>query len=305
MDDGRRLLEGCLLEGYRSRLVAMERRSPLTVETYVSEIRLCLTHLTKIGADATTIDAIGLTDYLLSRRAGGLDDLSVAKAVSALRSFFRHLMDEGVRLDNPASLLERPRADRRLPDVLSRETVERLLAAVDISTPRGLRDRALFELVYSSGLRISEAAGIDLVDLSFGESLARVRGKGGKERLVPFGSQAARLLREYLEFARPALAKAKRSPAVFLNRNGSRISRKGIWKNYAAVAALAGTGSKLHTLRHSFATELLSGGADLRSVQELLGHADLNTTQIYTHVDAAALRSNHTRYLPHLSERKK
>lgn len=305
MDDGRRLLEGCLLEGYRSRLVALERRSPLTVETYVSEIRLCLAHLTEIGADATTIDAIGLTEYLVSRRDAGLDDLSVAKAVSALRSFFRHLLDEGLRQDNPASLLERPRAERRLPEVLSREAVERLLACVDVSTPQGLRDRALFELVYSSGLRISEASGLDLIDLSFGESLARVRGKGGKERLVPFGSQAARFLREYLDQARPLLAKAKRSPAVFLNRNGSRISRKGIWKNYAAVASIAGTGSKLHTLRHSFATELLGGGADLRSVQELLGHADLNTTQIYTHVDVASLRSNHARYLPHLSERKK
>jgi integrase/recombinase XerD len=168
---------------------------------------------------------------------------------------------------------------------------------------RGLRDRALFELVYSCGLRISEASGLDLVDLSFGEGLARVRGKGGKERLVPFGSEASRWLRAYLVEARPRLAKAKRSPAVFLNRSGSRLSRKGIWKNYAAAAGMVGAGTKLHTLRHSFATELLGGGADLRSVQELLGHADLNTTQINTHVDAAALRASHRRYLPRLSER--
>lgn len=300
MDDGRRLLEG-----YRSRLVAVERRSPLTVEAYATEIRLCLAHLAKTGGDAATIDAIGLTEYLLARRADGLDDLSVAKAVSALRSFFRHMMDEGLRKDNPASLLERPRADRRLPSVLPRDAVERLLESIDVSTPGGLRDRALVELIYSSGLRISEAAGLDLMDLSFGESLARVRGKGGKERLVPFGSEAARWLRAYLSDSRPRLAKAKRSPAVFLNRSGARISRKGIWKNYAAVASVAGTGSKLHTLRHSFATELLGGGADLRSVQELLGHADLNTTQIYTHVDAASLRANHARYLPRLSEKKK
>ncbi len=300
MDDGRRLLEG-----YRSRLVAVERRSPLTVETYVAEIRRCLERLAEIGADAATIDALGLTDYLLSRRADGLDDRSVAKAVSALRSFFRHLMDEGLRVDNPAALLERPRAGRRLPDVLPREAVEAVLAAVDAGTPRGLRDRALFELIYSSGLRISEAVGLDLADLSFGEGLARVRGKGNKERLVPFGTRAATLLREYLDVARPALAKAKRSSAVFLNRSGGRLGRKGIWKNYAAAAALAGTGSKLHTLRHSFATELLNGGADLRSVQELLGHADLNTTQIYTHVDASSLRAAHARYLPRLTERER
>lgn len=303
MDDGRRLLEGCLLEGYRSRLIAVERRSPLTVEAYVAEIRRCLGHLEEIGAEAATIDALGLSDYLLSRRADGLDDRSVAKAVSALRSFFRHIMDEGVRPDNPAALLERPRAGRRLPDVLPREDVERLLSSVDPSTPRGTRDRALFELVYSSGLRVSEVSSLDLADLSFDEGLARVRGKGNKERLVPFGKRAALLLREYLERSRPLLAKAKRSSALFLNRSGARLSRKGIWKNYAAAAAVAGTGSKLHTLRHSFATELLNGGADLRSVQELLGHADLNTTQIYTHVDAASLRANHARYLPRLSER--
>lgn len=296
MDDGRRLLEG-----YRSRLAAVERRSPLTVEAYVAEIRLCLARLAEAGTDAAAVDALGLTDYLLSRRADGLDDRSVAKAVSALRSFFRHLMDEGVRADNPAALLERPRAGRRLPDVLPREKVEEVLAAVDVSTPRGVRDRALFELVYSSGLRVSEASGLDIADLSFGEGLARVRGKGDKERLVPFGSRAAACLREYLEEARPLLAKAKRSPALFLNRNGERLGRKGIWKNYAAVALPAGARSKLHALRHSFATELLSGGADLRSVQELLGHADLNTTQIYTHVDDASLRAHHARYLPRLS----
>ena len=299
MPDGR-----LLLEGYRSRLVAVERRSPLTVETYSAEIRQFLAFTAKTDADVSTIDAIGLTEYILAR-GDGLDDRSVAKAISALRSFFRHLTDEGLRVDNPAALLERPRIGRRLPSVLDRGKVEKLLAAVDASSPHGLRDRALFELVYSSGLRISEASGLDLVDLSFGEGLARVRGKGGKERLVPFGSEASRWLRAYLLDSRPLLAKAKRSPAVFLNRNGGRITRKGIWKNYAAVAAMVGIGSKLHTLRHSFATELLAGGADLRSVQELLGHADLNTTQIYTHVDALALRANHARFLPKLSELKK
>lgn len=294
--DGRRLLEG-----YRMRLVAVERRSPLTVEAYLSEIRHFLEDAAKAGSDPATVDAISLSDYILSRRKNGLDDTTVAKSISALRSFFRHLVDEGLRPDNPAALLERPRAHRKLPDVLSRESVERLLAAVDVSNPRGLRDRALFELIYSSGLRISEASDLDTADISFAERLARVRGKGGKERLVPFGTEAATWLRSYLGEARPLLAKAKRSPAVFLNRNGSRLSRKGIWKNYAVVAGLAGTGSKLHTLRHSFATELLAGGADLRSVQELLGHADLGTTQIYTHVDAAALRANHRRYLPRLA----
>jgi integrase/recombinase XerD len=229
-----------------------------------------------------------------------LDDRSIAKAMSALRSFFRYLVDEKIRSDDPTAVLERPRADRRLPEVLSREIVERLLSAVDTETPRGIRDRTLFELVYSSGLRVSEASALNLADIFLHEGIVRLHGKGSKERLVPFGPDAASWLDCYLKDARPILAKAKRSPALFLNRNGDRLSRKGIWKNYAAVAGIAGTGSKLHTLRHSFATELLSGGADLRSVQVLLGHADMGTTQIYTHVDASSLKANHRRYLPRL-----
>lgn len=300
MDDGRRLLEA-----YRSRLVAVERRAPLTVEAYLGEVRRFLDYAREEGLEVALLSGSDLSLYLASRRSSQASVRSVARTISALRSFFRHLLDEGLRSDNPAALLERPRAARVLPDVLPSATVERILSLVDTRTPLGVRDRALFELIYSSGLRISEAARLDLSDVSFSEGLVRLRGKGGKERLVPFGPAAARLLRTYLETSRPALAKAKRSPAFFLNRNGSRLSRKGIWKNYTRVAPLAGAGTKLHTLRHSFATELLAGGADLRSVQELLGHADLSTTQIYTHVDDRALRENHRKYLPKLGEFRK
>jgi len=291
--EGRRLLEG-----YRSRLIAVERRSPLTVEAYLYELRHFVLWLEKGSLDVASVDSKDLVLYLVERRAEGVGDRSLAKAISALRSLFRHLMDERVRLDNPAATLERPRSSRRLPTVLPRDKVEALLAAVDTRDARGLRDRALYELVYSSGLRISEASGLDLADISLGERIARVRGKGGKERFVPFGPQAHDWLKVYLSEARPAIAKARRSDALFLNKDGRRLSRKGIWKNFAALAVLAGTGSKVHTLRHSFATDLLAGGADLRSVQELLGHADLGTTQIYTHVDDVALRANHRRYLP-------
>jgi integrase/recombinase XerD len=295
MDDFR------LVEGYRSRLVATERRAPLTVEAYLSEIRGFLAWTADAGLTPEKAGAADLARYLRDRAdVDGLDPRSIAKAVSALRSFYRHLVDEGFRSDDPAVALERPRASRRLPGVLSKEAVERLLAAVDTGSDRGVRDRALFELVYSAGLRVSEAVSLDLADVFFSEGLARVRGKGNKERLVPFGGEAAHWLRRYLDEARPALAGPRRSAALFINRYGRRLSRKGIWKNYAAVASLAGTSSKLHTLRHSYATELLAGGADLRSVQELLGHADLGTTQIYTHVDSAALRESHRRYLPRL-----
>jgi integrase/recombinase XerD len=178
--------------------------------------------------------------------------------------------------------------------------VEKLLASVDTEHPRGLRDRALFELIYSAGLRVSELAALNTGDVFFSEGIVRVMGKGSKERLVPFGDEVARWLLRYLREARPRLAGARPGKALFIGRTGKRLSRKGIWKNYAAAAALAGTGSKLHTLRHSYATELLAGGADLRSVQELLGHADLSTTQIYTHVDVSLLRESHRRFLPRL-----
>jgi integrase/recombinase XerD len=186
--------------------------------------------------------------------------------------------------------------------VLSREKIESLLDAANVKTPQGLRNRAIYELMYSAGLRVSEAVHLDENDAYFRERLLRVKGKGGKERMAVFGDEAALWLKRYLEEVRPLFAGQKSVRALFISRRGKRLSRKGIWKNYSLLAMLAGTGSKLHTLRHSFATELLSGGADLRQVQELLGHADLATTQIYTHVDVSLLRENHRKYLPRLGE---
>jgi integrase/recombinase XerD len=292
-----------LLEQYYSRLIALERRAPLTAETYRLEIRRFLDWLYQENLELETIDPSALSRYLDTRRkTDGIDSRSVAKAISALRSFFRYMVDQGKRPDNPASILESPKRSLRLPGVLSRESVERILAAVDTGNPLGLRDRALFELVYSAGLRVSEVTALNVQDLFFSEGIARVRGKGSKERLVPFGAEAARWLRRYLEESRPLLAGHRRSHALFIGRTGNRLSRKGIWKNYAGLTGLAGTGSKLHTLRHTYATELLAGGADLRSVQELLGHADLATTQIYTHVDVSLLRESHRRYMPTLRD---
>jgi integrase/recombinase XerD len=203
-----------------------------------------------------------------------------------------------MRKDNPAALLEAPRRHFRLPDTLPRETVEEILAAVDTGNPRGIRDRTIYELIYSAGLRVSEAVSLNPEDLDFPSFTARVRGKGDKERLVLFGAVAADWLRLYLADARPQLAKLRKGPALFITGSCTRLSRKGIWKNYRRLALSLGTGSRLHSLRHSFATELLAGGADLRSVQELLGHSDITTTQIYTHVDTALLRESHRKFLP-------
>jgi integrase/recombinase XerD len=292
-----------ILERYRSRLLALERRAPLTAETYQAEVRRLLEWVELNNLDIASVDGAEISHYLDYRRLEDfLDSRSIAKAISALRSFFRYLVDEQIRTDNPVMILETPRRSMHLPSVLSREAVEKILEMIDHSTPIGLRDRTIFELIYSAGLRVSEAVILNVQDIFLEKGIIQVRGKGNKERLVPFGEEAEKWLRLYLLDSRPKLAGAVRSSALFIGRTGKRLSRKGIWKNYSAITGIAGTSSKLHTLRHSYATELLAGGADLRSVQELLGHADLTTTQIYTHVDVSLLRENHRRFMPKLRE---
>ena len=280
----------------------------MTVAAYGTELRRFLDYAVTNGIDIKTVTADQVVGYLEWRRTTHcLDSRSMAKVISSLRSFFRFMMDEGIRCDNPAALLESPRRKFTLPETMDRETVEKILAAIDLNSPLGLRNRALFEMIYSSGLRISEASGLNVRDIDFKEGIARVKGKGSKERLTVFGSEAAMWLKRYLAEARPVLAdrsgrsyRSVCSHALFLGRSGKRLSRKGIWKNYAQYAAIAGTGSRVHTLRHSFATGLLQGGADLRTVQALLGHTDLATTQIYTHVDVDLLKESHRKYLPRL-----
>jgi len=293
-----------LLEKYCARLAAVERRSPLTVAAYSEELRRFFDYGEANGFAVETASAQQLVDFLEWRRVThNIDYRTAAKIISALRSFFHFVVDEGIRNDNPAALLESPRPKFSLPETMDRETVDRLLAAIASDNPPGLRDRALFEMIYSSGMRISEAAGLNVRDVDFKEGVAKVRGKGNKERLAVFGGEAAAWLQRYLAEGRPAMAgKGVRSRALFVGRSGRRLSRKGIWKNYARYAAMAGTGSRVHTLRHSFATGLLQGGADLRTVQALLGHAALATTQIYTHVDSRLLKESHRKYLPKLGQ---
>ena len=291
-----------LLDRFCSVLAAVERRSRSTVGTYRLELRHFLEYADANGIKTETVQADQLARYLQKRREDDhIDPRTTAKAVSCLRSFFRFVVAEGIRTDNPATLLEVAKKRQKLPETMERQTVEKLLETMDTDKPLGLRDRALFEIIYSSGLRISEAAGLDIRDIDFSEGIARVRGKGDKERFAVFGPEAATWLKRYLEKSRPTLADGTgHAAALFVGRRGKRLSRKGIWKNYSRYAALAGTGSRVHTLRHSFATALLQGGADLRTVQALLGHADLSTTQIYTHVNTKLLRESHLKYLPRI-----
>jgi len=299
-----------LLTRYYSHLIALQRRAPLTAKTYRYEIQIFLDWLEGEKLKPETAGLDDITRYLAQRReSDGIDSRSAAKAISALRSFSRFLENEGPEkgsCDGPnnlsafASLLQIPRRHDRLPEVHRKEDVDRLLSTIAAETPLGIRNRALYELIYSAGLRVSEAVCLNTDDIFISKNLARVRGKGSKERLVIFGPEAVFWLKRYLNEVRPKLLGRGNGKALFLGKSGKRLSRKGIWKNYSALAIKAGLSTKLHALRHTFATELLAGGADLRSVQELMGHAEISTTQIYTHMDTARLSDSHRKYLPNL-----
>lgn len=276
------------------------RLSHQTVETYVRECTAADAYARERNRELAELNTADLIDYLVHRQNADepIDQRTVAKGLSALRSFFQFCVLERVRTDNPASTISSPRGEHRLPGVLSVGEVERLLEKIDLSSPGGVRDRALFELIYSCGLRISEAVDLELHRLYLEEGLVLVRGKGDRERMVPLGEEAIRWIRTYLEEARPRLVRNGMEPAVFVNRLGRRLSRKGMWKRFHEITRAVGIDAKVHTLRHSFATHMLEGGADLRAVQELLGHADIGTTQIYTHIDTEDLRNYHTKYHP-------
>jgi integrase/recombinase XerD len=279
-------------------LTAGLRLSRQTVATYMRDCRGFVAWMKSGDVRPETVTTAEIIDFLIARQQeDGIDQRTVAKSVSALRSFFQFLVMEKVRDDNPAVLVELPRMSHRVPGVLDLNEVEKLLAAIEIDGPLGLRDRALFELIYSCGLRISEAVELSVDRVFLEERLIRVRGKGDKERLVPMGEHARHWIERYLTEARPRLAR-RPVDALFLNNRGQQLSRKGMWKRFREIAARAGVDAKVHTLRHSFATHLLEGGADLRAVQELLGHADISTTQIYTHVDREELATYHADYHP-------
>ncbi len=222
--------------------------------------------------------------------------MTLARDIPALDAFFRFLTVAGVRKDNPVVLLERPARGRHLPRVISVEDVSKLLSAIDTSKPDGVRDYALFELIYSCGLRISEAVSLSLNDVRLEEKVVIVLGKGGKERMVPFGNVSLSWLKRYLSEVRPLLCSALSGSFFFLGKKGKPLTRKAAWDRFHALALKTGVSAKIHTLRHSFATHLLAGGADLRSVQELLGHSDIATTQIYTHIENESLKMYHSEF---------
>lgn len=285
-----------LLEQFYSDLILVKRSSKLTAETYRISAEEFLNWLVveKIKLAAVTVQDISY--YLLKRKTEGCNEITIAKDISGLRALGEYLVRKNYWEENHALLLDKPKISRALPKVLSVEQVDLLLSSIDTSTDLGKRDDALFELIYSCGLRISEACDLLVTNVHMNEQLILVHGKGDKERLVPFGERAKEKLSVYLAEVRPLLVNNKNVPEVFVNYRGEPISRKGVWKRFRELEALSGVNSKVHTLRHSFATHLLAGGADLRSVQELLGHSDLSTTTIYTHVTNEQLENAHREY---------
>ena len=283
------------LNGFHNDLLTVGGKSKNTSETYLISIKIFLSWLLESNLDLESLSLQDLMKFFVFRKVQ-TDETTAAKEISALRSFGSYLVRIGVWKENLGYLLERPRKTISVPKVLSVDEVETLLASIDVSTSLGVRDRALFEVIYSSGLRISEASGLLLQNIYLKENILFVLGKGNKERLVPFGDDARLWLSKWIEEERPKIVGTRNVPYVFVNYQGKQFSRKGIWKRFQEIKALSGVESKVHTLRHSFATHLLQGGADLRSVQQLLGHSDLATTQIYTHVDNSELKSYHKEF---------
>jgi integrase/recombinase XerD len=239
--------------------------------------------------------------YLRARRASGLVERSVSRSLSALRGFFRHCVAAGRLSTDPTELVQVRETPRPLPRGLTHEEIDRLLAQPDVGSVAGIRDRAMLEVAYGSGLRVSELVGLHVNDLELTEGFVRCRGKGGKERMVPLGEEAQRWVEKYLAGPRRELCKRRSEPHLFLSRRGSAMTRQWfgkILKRYGLAAEIAGDRISPHVLRHSFATHLLEGDADLRAVQAMLGHARIATTEIYTHVDRSRLRKVYDRYHP-------
>jgi len=288
-----------LIDSFLEYLVA-ERSSPEnTLAAYAADLEDYATFLDDRGVTELGVDGAVLEDYASHCRSRKLKTTSISRRLSTIRQFYRFLIEEEVITSDPTRDLASPKRGSYLPEILSREEVERLIASPDPGTPVGVRDRAMLEVLYATGLRVSELTGLKLHHVNLHVGYLVCRGKGDKERVVPMGESARHRLREYLEDARPYLVK-KPTDVLFCSRRGGAMTRQNFWHAIRRYAAAAGVHKRIspHMLRHSFATHLLMGGADLRSVQMMLGHADISTTQIYTHVSAGRLKEIHERYHP-------
>ncbi len=290
-----------LLERFAEFLTLEQGSSVRTDESYGRDLaRLVEWSLAEGVRGPEALTAPHLRAFVYHLKDLGLAPASIRRSVSAIRTWYRFLLAEGVVKADPSERLETPRKWRTLPEVLTSAEVARLIDAIPLDEPLAFRDRAMLELAYGAGLRVGEWITLKVNDVLMDEGVVRVFGKGSKERLVPVGRKATGAVAMYLRELRPRLERGKGAGVLFLNARGQPLSRMGAWKILRKYVTLAGITKPVtpHTLRHSFATHLLEGGADLRSVQEMLGHADISTTQIYTHVDREYLRSVHKQYHP-------
>ena len=289
------------LEAFRDYLAFERGLSVRTLEAYARDLGKLVEYLKLRKIER--IDAVrpvDLREFVYFLKDAGLQATSIRRCISAVRSYFAFLVGEGLVSADPSERIELPRTWRRLPGALTRAEMQKLLDAPDLADRMFWRDRALLEFAYASGVRVSELTTLKLRDLALNEGFASVFGKGAKERLVPLGRAAINALETYLREVRPGLASNGADGVVFLNAQGRPLTRMGVWKILRKHVVAAGLEKRVtpHTLRHSFATHLLEGGADLAAVQEMLGHADISTTQIYTHVDREYLRDVHRKFHP-------
>ena len=292
-------MSGVTIDGYLAYLRDVRRMSPNTVESYARDLAALAAFAEKRQLDPAALDRRELEAFVRGLMASGLSPRSTARAVACVRGFYKFLAVEQRRESSPADDLRAPRAWAALPKFLDLDEVDRLLAQPNVATPRGLRDKALISVLYATGLRVSELISLKSTNLHLREGYLTCVGKGDKERLVPIGQEAADWVQKYLAEGRPKLV-PKSSPWLFVNARGGPLSRVGFWKLLKEYGLKAGITRNIspHVLRHSFATHLLDRGADLRAIQMMLGHADLSTTQIYTHVLEARLRSVYDRFHP-------
>jgi integrase/recombinase XerD len=289
------------LEGFRDYLALEVGHSPHTVDNYLRDLRRLIGFAASHGIERPgDLTRALLRTFVYALKDAGLSPATIRRQVSASHTYFGFLVGEGALTEDPSDRLEVPRRGRKLPAVLTVAEVEAMLGAPALEEPLAWRDRALLELAYGAGLRVTEACSLRLVDLFLSDGLVRVVGKGDKERQVPIGRKSIAVLSLYTNSLRPTLDRNRTKGRVLLNARGQPLSRVGAWGIVKRAARQAGIKKRVtpHTLRHSFATHLLEGGADLRAVQEMLGHADLSTTQIYTHVDRDYLASVHRQFHP-------
>jgi integrase/recombinase XerD len=290
-----------MLDQFLHYLTVEKGLSDNTIEAYHHDVSRFLAYLMEKGLqDFSRLDRVNLRAFFAGLRRQGLSTRSIARNQAALRTFFRFLLLEGILEANPAEDLESPKTGKTLPEVLTLREVEALLKQPDLRTPLGIRDRAMLETLYATGIRVSELIHLSIHQVNLEAGYALIYGKGSKERIVPLGSEAIRWITHYVQGVRAVLVTERESPFLFLGRSGKGISRQRFWKSLKGYGQKSGIRKRMtpHLLRHSFASHLLEGGADLRSVQMLLGHADISTTQIYTHVTGERLKKVHQKYHP-------